>query len=201
MARKRQWSKVKEEARDIVVKERDIGYLDPGIEEIINILNGIPGIATTSSCIGRVTIIEGVVHWGRDGDSRILYKTHGLLKPVDIEKILSRGFRNAWLKATGPILHVRTKTLECALHLLSKARETGFKHSGIISYSQEGGAVVELLSASQMAAPIVINGVSIVKTGSHLELLAGKANSVVEEGRSRLYSLVSELMRNPGPCA
>ena len=201
MVRRRTWDKVREEALNAIIRERDIGYLDPGIADILNALNSLRKLATTSSCIGRIAFVEGKVHWGRDGDSRIVYKTHGRIAPEDIIRVLSRGHRDLWLKATGPIMHVRISDFECALHLLEKAREHGFKHSGIISYGNPGGIVVELMSANQMSAPLAINGIILVKLGGRqLNVLADKANRTVEEGRRKLRLLVENLLKEPSVC-
>ncbi len=183
----------------VILEEKDVGYLDPGISRVLEVLNSIKGLTTTSSCIGRVVLVEGKVHWGREKDSRILYKTHDQIRPQDILRVIARGFENVWLKATGPIMHVRTRGLDCAIHLLEKARRSGFKHSGIIAYNNNE-AVVELLSAPQMASPIVIEGVIVVRTGPQLEYLAGRANMVVESGRQRLFSLSNSISSDPGPC-
>ena len=201
MTRRKPWVKVKDDAVKSILLERDVGYLDVGIGPILETLNSVKNIATTSSCLGRIAIVEGIVHWGRDEDSRIAYKTHGKITPEAILRVLSRGFSNLWLKATGPILHARTNSLECALHMLSKARENGFKHSGIISHGTPSGTVVELMSASQLSTPLVVNGVVVIRMGrEYLEALANKANSTVEEGRRRLKSFVDSLLADPGPC-
>ncbi len=198
MARSWEWSKRK--ASKAIVEERDVGYLDPGIASILERLNSLPGLATTSSCIGRVALVEGRVHWGRDEDSRILYKTHGEVTVEEIVRVLSRGTPDVWLKATGPIMHVRARSLGCALHLLSLARESGFKHSGIIAHSSEGGSVVELLSAAQMAVPLVVGGSPVFSSTRQLALIAEKANMTVREGRARLARLVDQIAGSPGSC-
>ncbi len=201
MTRRRQWSRVKDEAMRVTVTERDVGYLDPGIGGLLDVFNRMGRLATTSSCIGRIALVEGKVHWGRDGESRIVYKTHSHLTPEELVRVLSRGYQNLWLKATGPIMHMRTNSVECARYLLEKAREHGFKHSGIISYDGSSGVVVELMSASQISTPLVVDGVIVVKLGRrHLEALVRRANGAIEEGRRRLSSLASELSTNPGAC-
>ena len=198
MARSWEWSKRK--AAQAIVEERDVGYLDPGIASILEKLNSLPGLATTSSCIGRVALVEGTVHWGRDEDSRILYKTHGEITVEEIMRVVSRGTPDVWLKATGPIMHVRARSLDCAIHLLSLARESGFKHSGIIAHSRGGGSVIELLSAAQMAVPLVVGGSPIFSSTRQLALIVEKANMIVREGRVRLAKLVDQIAESPGSC-
>jgi len=186
---------------EIIAEERDIGYLDPGIEDVLRRLNSLKGVSTTSSCIGRVAIVEGPIHWGRGEDTRIVFKTHGRVRPEDILRVVGRGFESLWLRANGPILHLRVSSLDCAAHILAMARPHGFKHSGVISLSREG-PVVELMSAAQMSTPLVLAGRPVVRLDSAgLERLAGAANMVVEEGRRGLEELVSTLTASPGPCS
>ncbi len=188
------------EIKRMLVEERDYGYLDHGIGEVLETLNSIGGIRTTSSCLGRVTIVEGPVHWGREEDSRIVYKTHGEITVGDILRVLSRGFADLWLKATGPILHLRTPSSECASHILRIARPHGFKHSGIIAMT--GDYVVELLSAAQLAAPLARSGRILVRLDTRsLEALVDAANQTVREGRKGLWGLVRDLSSSPGPCS
>jgi len=185
----------------VIGEERDIGYLDPGIEDILRGLNSLKGVSTTSSCIGRVAIVEGPIHWGRGEDTRIVFKTHGRVRPEDILGVVGRGFDSLWLRASGPILHLRVSSLDCAAHILALARPHGFKHSGVISLSREG-PVVELMSAAQLSAPLIADGRLLVRIDPvSLERLAETANMVVEEGRRGLRGLVSALTASPGPCS
>ncbi len=187
--------------KDVIVGERDVGYLDPGIAGVLEALNSLEKVETTSSCIGRITMVEGPVHWARDPESRIVFKTHGTITPHDILRVVGRGYRNLWLKATGPILHLATPSIECATHILSLARGYGFKHSGILS-AKPGRIVVELLSASQLAAPLVLEGTVLISLSEEsLSSLARVANEAVEWGRRGLEGLVSALTSAPGPCS
>jgi len=202
VARRREWARVKEEALRAVEDERDIGYLDPGISGILEQLNSLPLVATTSSCIGRVALVEGEWHWERDEGARIVYKTHGALREEDVLTVLARGYRNLWLKATGPILHMRTPSMECALHILAVARRAGFKHSGIISAGGPGGIVVELIAATQFYTPLILNGRRLVRLDREsLAQLVNAANETVREGRRRLEEFTRTVVSEPGACA
>ncbi len=185
----------------VIVEERDVGYLDPGIAGVLEALNSLGGVETTSSCIGRVTIVEGRHHWGRDPGSRIVFKTHGRITASDILRVIGRGYRDLWLRATGPILHLATPSPECASHIMMVARGYGFKHSGVISM-KPGRLVVELLSAAQLAAPLVTAGTPVVALSHEsLAALAEAANETVAWGRRGLEGLASALTSSPGPCA
>lgn len=201
MGRKESFRSYKARLRDIIVEERDIGYLDPGIEDIISGLNRLGGIATVSTCIGRVSIVEARRPWERGEEaSRVVYKTHGVFSEEALVRVLSLGLCNLWLKASGPIMHVRVSDVGCALHILKYARSTGFKHSGIISLGGERGVVVELMSAMQIAVPLRLECRDLVYPGRE-HMLVELADSTVKEGRSRLRELVNLLTSDPGPCS
>lgn len=182
------------EIESVLVEERLIGYLDPGAEKILLALNRVPRISTTSSCMGRITIVEGEWHWLRE-DARIVYKTHSPITVDEVEKVMSRGFDNLWFKATGPILHLRVHGIQCALSILARARNHGFKHSGIISASigEDENLVLEIMSSLAIAAPLVAEGRRLLSTDA-LSTIVGMANSILETGRANLDKFVKEVI-------
>ncbi len=169
----------------MLFEERVIGYLDPGAEAFLRSLNARGNLWTTSSCIGRIAVVEGRFHWERGG-SRIVYKTHDPLSLEELLRVLARPFPDLWLKASGPIIHFQTPRLECALSLLETARNTGFKHSGIIS----GGQVytIEVAAPTRIDAPLRV-GRRDLYTIDGLAVLVEKANEALLEGRRRLERL------------
>jgi tRNA wybutosine-synthesizing protein 3 len=197
---KDKWSLYKESVLKRIIEDSIIGYLDPGILGILVDMNSLQGLATTSSCSGRITLVEGDRHWDRSS-SRIVYKAHVRVEPGDLYRVISRPFPSLWLKVSGPIIHVRTESLECALHLLEKARRHGFKHSGIVSIKpgEEGGVVVELMSSIDVAIPVRIRNRELLR-GEEAAGMADLFNSFLEEGRRRLESLAKDLVSDPGPC-
>ncbi len=203
MGRKAPWDEIKASVMGRIVEERDIGYLDPGIDGLLKRLNSIPQIVTTSTCMGRASIVEAESPWERgDEESRVVYKTHTSISPETIEKHISGPYCNLWLKVSPPIIHMRVKSERCALRVLEAARTSGFKHSGIISLGGESGIVVELMSGAQITAPLILGCTRIVSSShSSIVVLASRVNETLEENRKRLRMLVEELVKNPGACA
>ncbi|WP_083774060.1 tRNA(Phe) 7-((3-amino-3-carboxypropyl)-4-demethylwyosine(37)-N(4))-methyltransferase [Acidilobus saccharovorans] len=178
------------ELRRTLLEERLIGYLDPCAESYLMKLNG-PFIRTTSSCTGRITIVEGEWHWLRDS-ARIVFKTHSKISVYQLASALAKPFDNLWLKVTGPIIHARVYGVETVRQLMLAAREAGFKHSGIMYIDADGKEfVVEMLSAVQLSMPLRSQGLWIVRPDS-LSSIVDMANSALEEGWRRLARL-SEL--------
>ncbi|GAB6147777.1 hypothetical protein JCM10135_03180 [Stetteria hydrogenophila] len=175
----------------MLLEERLIGYLDPGAEGVLRALN-VEGVAeTTSSCMGRVTVIEGEWPWERREETRIVLKSHTRLSPERVAMVMARPFDNLWLKASGPIIHFRVYSMECGEALLRAARAAGFKHSGAITLAGDPGCcVVEVSSPTEVAIPLKIRG-RILVTGWALVEAVELANRALAEGRSRLAKLLS----------
>ncbi|MEM1873498.1 MAG: hypothetical protein QXS85_04485 [Acidilobaceae archaeon] len=182
-----------------LLDERIVGYLDPGAEALIEALNKPPLLLTTSSCIGRITVVEGEEHWSRRR-ARVVYKTHDPITVEEVSRVLRRGFESLWLKVSGPIVHFRTLRLSCAFYALSAARRHGFKHSGVVSKHPRLGYAFEVMSSVQMIAPLRLRGVDLVSEEA-LELLVSESNALLEKSRRRLDALARELSQNPGFCA
>ena len=184
--------------REVLLEERLVGYLDPGAEEYLLKINGA-GVLTSSSCTGRITIVEGRWHWLRD-EARVVYKTHKEIGPEVLARVLSRPFDDLWLKVTGPIIHARVPSLECAVKVLEVARSAGFKHSGVLHASPREGYVIELLSAVQITLPLKLDGRFLVSPDA-LNELAKMANEALHEGWSRLSRLADSLLNITCPTA
>jgi tRNA wybutosine-synthesizing protein 3 len=184
--------------RRVLLEERMVAYLDPGAEWVLTAINRLPFIETTSSCMGRISLIEGQWPWERRGDTRIVYKAHSAITPARLALEASKPYHNLWLKVTGPILHLRVSTASCARAVLDIARRAGFKHSGIISIEPDGGepcCVVEITSPTQLSTPVKLEG-RLMFVGSNLELLVHRANRALAEGRRRLVRLVQLALSN-----
>ncbi|MEM1712754.1 MAG: hypothetical protein QXO93_04600 [Acidilobaceae archaeon] len=194
-----EWVKFKQKILRGIWEDRLIGYLDPGAEEFLVLLNKPTLLATTSSCTGRITIIEGKWHWLRD-EARIVFKSHSPIESRDIVSVVKLlGSSDLWIKVTGPILHFRTPRLLCAMRLLSHARSSGFKHSGIISINRRLGHVVEVMSGVQLMIPLASRGSSLISI-DELEKLIVTINEALVEGRRRLEELSLRISSEPGPC-
>jgi Uncharacterized conserved protein len=195
----RVWLKYKSSLLEGVYEDRVIGYLDPGVERYLEVFNKPTLLVTTSSCTGRITVVEGLWHWER-GEARILYKTHD---PVDVDTIAKHSWRaftsSVWLKVTGPIIHFKTPSLRCASKLLQYARSSGFKHSGLLSLNPVEGHTVEVMSSVQVIVPLRRDGVTLVDRGS-LEGIVSTANEALAEGRRRLENLRSKLSSGLDAC-
>jgi tRNA wybutosine-synthesizing protein 3 len=188
------WGELRERYLSSLLEERLVAYLDPGAEPVLRILNSMTSVVTTSSCVGRITVVEAKYPWERRECSRIIFKKHSEVSVGEIALLMARPFSDMWLKVSGPIIHMRVRSLKCASALLDLARRSGFKHSGIISLDERGPSccTLELNSPTQLIAPLRVDGVTLVR-GAELRELVSVANRILREGRRRLSALIAEV--------
>lgn len=104
------------------------GFIDEDVKELLKTLND-RGYSTTSSCSGRIVLITKS---GEKGSAEWLFKSH---EKVDSDKIFEIVQKNSpvWFLQEPFILHVKAKDLESAQELLTIAKDSGLKISGITS--------------------------------------------------------------------
>ncbi|AAY80916.1 tRNA-wybutosine modification methyltransferase TYW3 [Sulfolobus acidocaldarius] len=143
------WEEYKAKAWERINRDKEIGYLDPDIYDILKAFFSRQKSYTQSSCSGRISIIDAKLPWERR-DSTVVFKDHLKFSVEDLYDVLDKGIvRRLWLIVQGPIIHVYTKDMEEALNVLKLARDVGFKHSGILSFNDKG-ILVELRTGVKM---------------------------------------------------
>ncbi|MEB3825336.1 MAG: hypothetical protein LRS47_01545 [Desulfurococcales archaeon] len=190
------WLERKKQFYKRMLEDREIGYLDPGIETLLERFFEKEGLYTTSSCIGRITIVEGIYPWDRE-EARVVFKKHGEIKgDIILKQVEIPGYENLWLRVTGPILHVVAKDRAWANWIIDLARKAGFKHSCIFSLGRD--IVVEIMSSIQISIPLKIGGVLLIPY-SHYDSLADLANKLWRKGVESARILEKLLEETPDP--
>lgn len=186
------WYKEKERAIRRLQKDIEVGYIDVRALDALKAINRIDALYTTSSCSGRITIVDAEWPWYKE-NIHTVFKSHEKIDARDLLEIVkvSPKYR-LWLTVRGPIFHVIAKDLETAMRLLSLSREAGFKHSGIFDRTSVG-YLVELISSSQLLMPISSEGRTLIDLAT-LNTLINLVNEVLEEGWRRLESLREKLL-------
>ncbi|RLF70274.1 MAG: hypothetical protein DRN40_04935 [Thermoplasmata archaeon] len=155
------------------------GRVDNDAIPVLEALNSSPRYVTTSSCSGRIQLIE-VEDLGRKERSNWVAKFHSWPgEEAILERV--RGWRGRGyliLQCQSPIFHVRCRTLQDGVELVNLARECGFKYSSIRSVkldskgtAREFSAVVELLTPSRMDLPLGHGGELFVDEATLRRLL------------------------------
>jgi len=184
------WEERKKLAWQRILADKEIGYLDPDIFDVLDAFFKRPKSYTKSSCSGRITVIDSIYPWQRK-NSTIVYKNHFGIKLKDLEDIVSKPHEYMlWLVVQSPIIHVYTFDFDEAWEILRIARNAGFKHSGILTQN-ENGVLVEIRSGVRMIQLLKDKEGRIV---SDLKVIVDVANDILSKGKEKLNKLKQSLL-------
>ncbi|HLI47052.1 MAG TPA: hypothetical protein VKU94_07660 [Geobacterales bacterium] len=151
------WHERKEYFLNRLMKEDSEGRTDKDIMELLELINSQENYYSTSSCSGRIQIIEGRTYSKRK-ELRSIAKFHYGVSKEEFKKALNKIEGDyAWISLQPPILHIACKNLDDALKILKLARSSGFKHSGIQAKNPDR-YVVELNSSFRLDIPLKYKG-------------------------------------------
>ncbi|KAE8609534.1 hypothetical protein XENTR_v10011835 [Xenopus tropicalis] len=179
------------------------GSVDEDIEETVRLINQQERYFTTSSCSGRVIMINETL------DSSIIQKqncswlfvTHQLCKPDDVFAALKNATGDVVLKFEPFVLHVQCHKLEDAQILHGVAINSGFRNSGI-TVGKKGKIIMAVRSTHGLEVPLTQNGKCLVSQ-EYIEFLVQTANRKMEENKRRITRFHSCLLKalQKGDCA
>lgn len=165
---------------------------DPQIMPLLDIINADERFYTTSSCAGRIMLIE--LPDGHQRNETIWhYVTHDaaeLEQCWEVYNQLEENTQESWFKMDTLILHVCAENMDAAKELLLKAHQAGFTHSGIISLSKR--IMIEIIDQQRVEALVIYNNKKLVDK-EHLGYLIEKANTKLTQGRERMQKLIESL--------
>jgi len=174
-------------------KALDEKKVDKGISPILNIINKSENYYTSSSCFGRIVLLE-IPEIGNKKEAEFLGKWH---RKIRVNELLS-SLKNAkkgqlWILTQSPIIHIGAKTNIAAEKILKTAISCGFKNSGIKSIGKK--IIVEICSTERLDSPIGVDGVILCKK-EHLSLLTDISNNIIEKSTLKLYKLKEKLKKD-----
>jgi len=177
----------REKAMKQLAEARAEGKADEDIAELVDLINSDKGLYTTSSCAGRVCILETPKEHVKL-DSEWLGKWHRKVTLQDLEGALKKHTKNvAFLQSECPILHVVARDLKSAENILFAAQNCGFKRSGIQAINPER-VLVEICSTESLEVPLAEGGKRLVDN-EYLKYLVDIANTKFSSGRTKLEKL------------
>ncbi len=166
------------------------GRVDAKIIPLLEEINSIPYYYTTSSCAGRIVVLE-LPQLGDKKNAVFLGRWHRMVYRREVEETFRKSSRGyIWFLAQSPIFHVAAYTMEDADRLLKAGYAAGFKHSGLKNIGDK--IIVELTSTERLDAPIGRDGL-ILCSEEYLELLVENANLVIKRGEEKLMRLKREV--------
>ncbi|HEX17038.1 MAG TPA: hypothetical protein ENG60_01295 [Thermoplasmatales archaeon] len=184
--------RLKEKAEKALEDALKKDKVDEDIKDLLSFINACEDLFTTSSCSGRVVIIE-VPFPGAKPGARFLGKWHG---KVDKGKVLRalRSSREGFLffMVHPPIIHVVARDPEIAEKMVKAGLSSGFKNSGMRAF--KGKILVELRSTERLDVPIGKDG-ELMVSEDYLELLCEIANLMIEKGKRKINILRKNMER------
>jgi tRNA wybutosine-synthesizing protein 3 len=174
-------------------KAKQESKVDKGIISILDIINKSDNFYTTSSCYGRIVLLE-IPNIGNKKEAVFLGKWH---RPIKLEELFlaSNNSKNGqiWLLSQSPIIHIVSKTNDAADRILKLAISCGFKNSGIKSLGKK--IVIEFCSTERLDAPVGNDGI-LFCSKDHIELLINISNEILNKSSKKLDKLEGELKKD-----
>lgn len=175
------------------------GLVDEEVIPLLNSINSIEGLVTTSSCSGRYQIIS-VPKAGDKLQSRIIGKWH---RPVEKKELVEAvqswdGEGELHLLVQPLLVHIRAVDIKTGARLRNIAQECGLKFSTIRSVKLDAkeevprwGVVVEILGTERMEIPIDRIDEKILESclGSWTE----KGNELISRTKEHIGDIIRRL--------
>ncbi|WP_297515316.1 hypothetical protein [Thermococcus sp.] len=163
------------------------GKVDEDIIDLLLLINSIRGIYTTSSCSGRIGIIEEPA-LGAKPLSRWLIKVHREMTFPEAKKALEKAKEGLiFLKSQPPIFHVVAEDLERAKKLHELGLASGFKYTTFKVISNR--YLVEINATEYLTAPLGRDG-KILVSDDYLRFALEIGNSMLRRSKGRLPRLM-----------
>ncbi|XP_008431728.1 tRNA wybutosine-synthesizing protein 3 homolog [Poecilia reticulata] len=169
------------------------GSVDEDIEHVVSLLNSCDQFFTTSSCSGRIILIDGAAGSSDAHKQNCvwLFVSHQKCTCDDLMSGLSRSCGDAVLKFEPFVLHVKCRRIEDAQLLHSVAVNSGFRNSGL-TVGKTGKIVSAVRSTHGLEVPLSRHGKLLVDEG-YIQFLTQTANQKMEENLRRVQRFFQNL--------
>lgn len=158
---------------------------DEKIAKLCEKINSLENYYTTSSCSGRIVVM---VDQDKKEKDLFMKVYHDLISFSQLKKDLNEIIKEKIKFKLEPcILHVVCKTLKDAQRLLDKAKLSGWKRSGLISFAKN--IVLELNSTEKLEFPIISGGKFIVDD-EFLKIIVLESNKKLEKSWEKIEKLL-----------
>ncbi len=184
-----QWRQLRSRLVSRLSSEASRGLVDPDILPVLEALNSVPCIVTSSSCSGRIAVFSAP----SPGDKRrggIVAKWHRRVTVKELREAtrLASG-RFAWVSAQPVILAFHSCSLAAAQALVEAAEAAGFKYAGyrfthvsyygIIKGAERVDLPLEAVSAMGLGQAAALLNEYLTLTKARLERLKRAVASVL----------------------
>ncbi|EFB29960.1 hypothetical protein PANDA_005097, partial [Ailuropoda melanoleuca] len=162
------------------------GGVDEDVVEFVQLLNEREQYFTTSSCAGRIILLDGGINgFEVQKQNRCwLLVTHKPCVKDDVMAALKKATGDAILKFEPLVLHVQCRRLLDAQILHSVAIDSGFRNSGI-TVGKRGKTMLAIRSTHGLEVPLSNKG-KLMVTEEYIDFLLKIANQKMEENKKRI---------------
>ena len=190
---KKEFLDAKENALKSLNEACDQEKVDEGALPLLSIINKIDGLYTSSSCAGRIVLLE-IPHIGDKKGARFLGLWHRTIQLEELSAASKKATKGLlWLLAQAPIIHIGVENLPLADRMVKTAVACGFKNSAIRSLGKT--VIIELCSTERLDAPIGRDG-GLFCSEKHLTLLVEISNEVIERSSEKMSRLAEKLAKS-----
>ncbi len=173
----------RKKAIESLIKAIEKEKIDKKAMPIVEKINKLEDFFTTSSCSGRIVILE-IPSFGKKRRARFLGKWHRKVKIEEVKEALKKASKGEiWFLVQSPIFHISTISMGNVKKLLTIANHSGFKYSSIKAFN--GKFIVEVLGTERIDAPLGIDG-KIFINEPYLKILTDIANKMIERMEKNL---------------
>ncbi|AWP04715.1 putative tRNA wybutosine-synthesizing protein 3 -like [Scophthalmus maximus] len=169
------------------------GSVDQHIEHVVSLLNSCEQYFTTSSCSGRVVLLDGPPESSdvQKQNCVWLLVSHQKCTADELVSGLAKAGRDAVLKFEPFVLHVQCRRLEDAQLVHSAAINSGFRNSGL-TVGKSGKIITAVRSTHGLEVPLSHDGKLLVAP-EYLHFLTQIANQKMEENLRRIHRFYQNL--------
>ncbi|XP_075688964.1 tRNA wybutosine-synthesizing protein 3 homolog [Rhinoderma darwinii] len=167
------------------------GSVDRDIEDVVRDINLQDYYFTTSSCSGRIIILDENpdVSLIQKQNCSWLFVTHDFCTKDNVFSGLHKASGDAVLKFEPFVLHVQCRTLEDAQLLHGVAINSGFRNSGI-TVGKKGKIIMAVRSTHCLEVPLSHKAKCLVSE-EYIDFLVQTANQKMEENKRRIVRFYS----------
>lgn len=182
------------DSKEKAVKALEKAYcdnkIDEGISQILDQINALNGFYTSSSCAGRIVLLQIPTIGDKQGAS-FLGIWHRKIEAKEVIVSATKATTGLlWLLAQSPIIHIGAETLPQANSMVKTAISSGFKNSAVKSTGKK--IIIEVASTERLDAPIGRDGLLFCQK-QYLDLLVEISNEIMERSQEKLERLAQKL--------
>ncbi|HHQ45390.1 MAG TPA: hypothetical protein ENN13_04555 [Candidatus Altiarchaeales archaeon] len=175
------------------IASKSAGDVDTPIIPLLDYINGLEDFYSTSSCSGRIALLD---FNGVKGEGGFFGMWH---EPVDLKTVLAEIKKpeyTLWFKVEPAIFHIAARSVEDALTFLQVCRDSGYKRGGVQSAKKER-VIIEIVGTKKIECPIM-NADGMLVTEEYVKQLVEIGNKYLKDGEKQVKRLEENLKKRCG---